>query len=134
MTEELKTQRQLLDIIAAMVYQTRLNVECLEGKIKKLKPSNLKDIVLLYCENERNWEAKFMRACKRFGLDEYMRKDLSSEELAYYNICCEFLRQSKDLESLSDVLEIAKEATDLSPVLTNLTAIINNHISKESNE
>lgn len=123
-------QLQALDTIAAMVYQTQLNLDCLNGKIKVLKQSPLKDVIICYIENQKDWMAKFHRGLKRIGLLEVMQKDLSSTELAYYSIICEFARQSKDMEGLSDLMEAANDIEDLGPVLTQVKALLFNYKNK----
>jgi hypothetical protein len=129
MTED-ERRTQAIDIIAAMVYQTQLNIDCLAEKIRKIPPSSLKDVVICYLENQRSWMQKFNRGLKMIGALQMMQRDLTSEELAYYSIICEFSRQGKDMESLADLVEIAADIDDLSPVLTQIKAILFNHQQK----
>lgn len=94
-----------LDMLAAMTYQTKFNIECLDGKVMKMPPSSLRDVVMLFIENQKSWLNKLMRGMKQIGIDKAMQKDLSSTDLAYYSIVCEFARQTHDLQSAADLME-----------------------------
>ena len=131
LTPEQQLEVQYVDIVAQMIYQTKLNIEVLQTGYKKLPPSSLRETSFYYCENQRQWMAKFDNALKRVKLYEMMNKDLNSTELSYYSICTSFLRMSLDLENISDLLELLKDAKDITPIMTNLKAIIQNHLNNE---
>lgn len=94
MTEVVNQQDDLqiiaLDFVAAMTYQTKLNVMCLERKAMKLNQSPLKDAVIMFVENQKNWMRKLIKGLDAIGLKENMERDLNSAELDYYNVICEF--------------------------------------------
>ena len=52
MTEQETNQLIALDYVAAMTYQTKLNVMCLEKKVMNLPASPLKDVVIIFVENQ----------------------------------------------------------------------------------
>jgi len=136
MTELQQKEIEYIDMIASMVYQTKLNIDSLDGKVKKLSPSSLRDTTILYLENQKNWLAKFNRGLKKVGLDQLMDKDLKSQDIAYYQICCEFLRQSRDLSGICEIIEAAMNVESLDPILPNIKALLFNHQTKNehSNE
>lgn len=108
-----------LDMLAAMTYQTKFNVESLERKAVKLPPSALKDVVILFVENQRSWVNKLLRGMRQIGIDKSMENDLNSVELPLYSIVCEYARQTHDLdaacnlmEHISAVVEIPKSIQD----------------------
>ena len=105
MSETKELELIALDFIAAMTYQTKLNVMCLENKVMKLPPGKLKDTVIYFVQNQRQWLSKLMRGLKEIGLKENMDRDLNSEELDYYNVICEFARQTFDMEGAADLME-----------------------------
>lgn len=102
-----------LDILASMAYQTKFNVECLDGKVMKMQPSPLRDVVLLFVENQKSWINKLMRGMKQIGIDKAMQEDLSSADLAYYSIVCEFARQTKDLAGAANLMEYISAADEI---------------------
>lgn len=102
-----------LDILASMAYQTKFNVECLDGKVMKMQPSPLRDVVLLFVENQKSWINKLMRGMKQIGIDKAMQDDLSSADLAYYSIVCEFARQTKDLAGAANLMEYISAADQI---------------------
>lgn len=102
-----------LDILASMAYQTKFNVECLDGKVMKMPPSPLRDVVLLFVENQKSWIKKLMRGMKQIGIDKAMQEDLSSADLAYYSIVCEFARQTKDLAGAANLMEYISAADNI---------------------
>jgi hypothetical protein len=102
-----------LDILASMAYQTKFNVECLDGKVMKLKPSPFRDVVMLFVENQKSWINKLMRGMKKIGIDKAMEQDLSSADLANYSIVCEFARQTKDLAGAANLMEYISAADSI---------------------
>lgn len=102
---EVDVQIFALDILAAMAYQTKFNIECLDGKVMKMQPSPLRDVVINFVENQKNWISKLMRGMRQIGIDHLMQKDLNSAELAYYSIICEFARQAHDYPAAADLME-----------------------------
>lgn len=102
-----------LDILASMAYQTKFNVECLDGKVMKMPPSPLRDVVLLFVENQKSWINKLMRGMKKIGIDKAMQDDLSSADLANYSIVCEFARQTRDLNAAANLMEYISAAEQI---------------------
>ncbi len=102
-----------LDFVAAMTYQTKLNVMCLERKALKLNPSPLKDAVILFVENQKNWLHKLMKGLDKIGLKETMDRDLNSEELDYYNVICQFARKTNDMSAAADLMEHIAQAKEI---------------------
>lgn len=102
-----------LDFVASMTYQTKLNVMCLERKVMKLKPGPLKDAVILFVENQKNWMRKLMKGLDAIGLKENMERDLNSAELDYYNVICEFARQTNDMQAAADLMEHIAQANEI---------------------
>lgn len=102
-----------LDILASMAYQTKFNVECLDGKVMKLKPSPFRDIVMLFVENQKSWINKLMRGMRKIGIDKAMQDDLNSADLANYSIVCEFARQTKDLNAAANLMEYISAADSI---------------------
>ena len=118
MVEEIINEKEVnqliaLDFVAAMTYQTKLNVMCLERKGKNLKPSPLKDAVMKFVKNEQNWLDKLMKGLDAIGLKENMERDLNSEELDYYNVICEFARQTYDMPAAADLMEHIAQAKEI---------------------
>lgn len=113
-TEEKEINASIaLDFIAAMSYQTKLNVMCLERKVMNLKPSPLKDIAILFVENQKNWLRKLIKGLDAIGLKENMERDLNSAELDYYNVICEFARQTNDMPAAADLMEHIAQAKEI---------------------
>lgn len=102
-----------LDMLASMTYQTKFNVESLERKAVKLPPSPLKDIVILFVENQRSWVNKLMRGMKKIGIDKSMENDLNSVELPLYSIVCEYARQTHDLDAACNLMEYISAASQI---------------------
>jgi len=102
-----------LDFVAAMTYQTKLNVMCLERKAMKLNPGPLKDAVIMFVENQKNWMRKLMKGLDKIGLKEIMDRDLNSEELDYYNVICEFARRTIDMPAAADLMEHISQAEEI---------------------
>lgn len=94
-----------LDFIASMVYQTKLNVLSLERKVMKLRPSSLKDVVILFVANQNNWLNKLMRGCKAIGLHKEMERDLTSDEIHFYSGICELARMTPDMEAAFNLMQ-----------------------------
>lgn len=105
MTDNDQLQLIALDHIAAMVYQTDLNIKCMERKVTKLPGSALKDVVILFVENQKNWLRKLMKGMEKIGIDQNMQRDLNSQEIDYYAVICEFARQTTDMEAAADIME-----------------------------
>ena len=102
-----------LDFVAAMTYQTKLNVMCLERKAMKLDPGPLKDAVIMFVENQKNWMRKLIKGLDKIGLKENMERDLNSAELDYYNVICEFARQTNDMPAAADLMEHIAQAKEI---------------------
>lgn len=102
-----------LDFVAAMIYQTKLNIMCMDRKVLKLPPSPLKDVVIMFVENQKNWMRKLMKGLDAIGLKENMERDLNSEELDYYNVICEFARQTNDMPAAADLMEHIAQAKEI---------------------
>ena len=94
-----------LDILASMAYQTKFNIDCLDGKVMKMPNSPLRDVVLLFVENQKSWINKLMRGMRKIGIHESMQEDLNSADLANYSIVCEFARQTHDLHAAANLME-----------------------------
>ena len=105
MTEKNELELIALDHIAAMVYQTKLNIMAMERKSMKLPQSKLKDVVILFVQNQKNWLNKLMKGLEKIELDGMMQRDLNSEELDYYAVICEFARQTYDMPAAADLME-----------------------------
>jgi hypothetical protein len=103
-----------LDMVALMTYQTKLNIDALDGNVKKMRPSPLKDVVLLFVQNQKNWIDKLMRGMRKIGIDQAMQKDLNSTDLKYYSIICEFARQAHDYPAAADLMEHIAAAEHIS--------------------
>lgn len=103
-----------LDFIAAMIYQTDLNVQCMRNKVMKL-PNNmpLKNVVILFVENQQNWLSKLMRGLKQIGMYDAMKRDLNSNEVQYYSIVCEFARQTHDIEAAANIMEALSRVEEI---------------------
>jgi hypothetical protein len=102
-----------LDMIASMAYQTKFNVLSLDGKVMKMPPSPLKDVVLLFVENQKSWLNKLMRGMRQIGIDKAMQDDLSSVDLANYAVVCEFARQTHDLHAAANLMEYISAAENI---------------------
>jgi len=74
------TEIEAIDIIAAVMYQNKLNLDILQGKLNKLPTGSFKDTFMLYIENQRNWLCKMERGLKKIGINAAMQKDLNSTE------------------------------------------------------
>jgi hypothetical protein len=104
-TDEQLMEILALDMVALMAYQTKLNVDALDGNVKKMRPSPLKDVVILFVQNQKNWMDKLMRGMRKIGIDDAMQRDLNSSDLKYYSIICEFARQAHDYPAAADLME-----------------------------
>lgn len=102
-----------LDHIAAMVYQTKLNIMAMERKAMKLPGSPLKDVVILFVQNQTNWLRKLMKGLEKIELDGMMQRDLNSEELDYYAVICEFARQTHDMPAAADLMEQISQCNEI---------------------
>lgn len=102
-----------LDILAAMAYQTKFNIECLDGKVMKMPPSSLRDVVLLFVENQKSWVNKLLRGMKQIGIHEAMQQDLNSVDLANYSVVCEFARQTHDLHAAANLMEYISASKEI---------------------
>jgi hypothetical protein len=136
LTKETQTQLIALDCLAQMIYLLHLTCEYCPYIAKRLPPSNLKDVVLYFGQNETNWKNKMLRALKGFktgGVDLHaaMVKDLESAELpAYFDIMTN-LKKARDLETIADLVGEMADVTDFSEIKGNLTALIRNQKYKE---
>lgn len=110
---EADIQLYALDMLASMTYQTKFNVETLEKKAIRLPPSPLKDIVIIFVENQRSWVNKLLRGMKKIGIDKSMENDLNSEELPLYSIVCEYARQTRDLHAAANLMEYISAAQEI---------------------
>ena len=115
MTKQQDTDMQLiaLDFIAAMTYQTKLNVDCLDNKLKYLRPSPLKDKVLYFVNNQKEWLRKLLDAMDRIGIRENMERDLNSTDLDHYCIITEFARKTIDMEGASNIMEAVSQCPEI---------------------
>ena len=102
-----------LDFIAAMTYQTKLNIDCLDKKVMNLKPSPLKDKVLYFVQNQKDWLRKLMAALDKIGIAESMQRDLDGVELDYYCIITEFARKTIDMEGAANIMEAVSECKEI---------------------
>ena len=102
-----------IDHIAAMIYQTELNIKCMERKVMKLKPCSLKDVVILYVENQKNWLRKLMNGMKSIDMKETMQTDLQSQDLDNYAVICEFARQTHDTDAAANLMEHISQCPDI---------------------
>ena len=102
-----------LDFIAAMTYQTKLNIDCLDKKVMNLRPSPLKDKVLYFVQNQKDWLRKLMAALDKIGIAESMQRDLDGVELDYYCIITEFARKTIDMEGAANIMEAVSECKEI---------------------
>ena len=102
-----------LDFIAAMTYQTKLNIDCLDKKVMNLRPSPLKDKVLYFVQNQKDWLRKLMAALDKIGIAESMQRDLDGVELDYYCIISEFARKTIDMEGAANIMEAVSECKEI---------------------
>lgn len=113
-TENFKDEVVALDFIASMTYQTKLNVECLENKVMKLQASSpIKDVVIYFVENQKNWVNKLMKGLQKVNLKDNMQRDLNSADLAYYSIVCEYARQTWDMLAAANLMEFISQAKEI---------------------
>lgn len=113
-TEDKQLELIALDFIAAMTYQTYLNVKCLNKKVMHLEPSKLKDVVIYFVQNQKDWTRKLMAGLERIGLKENMQRDLNGEELDYYCVITEFARQTHDMAAAANIMEAVSRAEYIS--------------------
>lgn len=113
-TEDKQLELIALDFIAAMTYQTHLNVQCLNKKVMHLEPSKLKDVVIYFVQNQKDWTRKLMSGLERIGLKENMERDLNGEELDYYCVITEFGRQTHDMAAAANIMEAVSKAESIS--------------------
>jgi hypothetical protein len=99
-----------LDFVAAMTYQTKLNVDALERKCMMLPTGSLKDATIGFVNNQKTWLSKLLRGLRQCGLEKNMQRDLDSTDIAYYSIVCEYARQTHDLQAAANIMEYVSEA------------------------
>jgi hypothetical protein len=124
-TDEQEMEIIALDMVALMAYQTKLNIDALDGNVKKMRPSALKDTVMGFVQNQKNWMDKLMRGMRKIGIDQAMQKDLNSIDLKYYSIICEFARQAHDYPAAADLMEHICAADSIpDDVINKITALL----------
>lgn len=115
MTDQQTQDMQLiaLDFIAAMTYQTKLNIDCLDKKVMYLRPSPLKDKVLYFVNNQKEWLRKLLSAMDKIGIRESMERDLNAVELDYYCIITEYARKTIDMEGAANIMEAVSQCPQI---------------------
>ena len=117
-----------LDFIAAMTYQTKLNIDCLDKKVMNLRPSPLKDKVLYFVQNQKDWLRKLMAALDKIGIAESMQRDLDGVELDYYCIITEFARKTIDMKGAANIMEAVSECKEITDQMQqSIIQILNQH-------
>lgn len=115
-----KTTIYALDIIAGIVYQSKINIQQLEFIARKIPQSSLKDVCLLFEENQKNWLNKVIRAAKNFGrvkgidIAQELESDINGDGLHALFNCISRLKMCRDLDSMDDILDRLVPYEDLS--------------------
>lgn len=126
MTKEDRTTIWALDIIAGIVYQTAINIQSIQLAYRKIPQCPLKDMALLFEENQKNWLNKVMKAAKNFGqikginFAETLQEDISGDGLIALFSCVSKLRMFSDLETMEDILDVLVKENDLQIALNKL--------------
>lgn len=133
-TEEETLHLSALDYVAAMTYQTQLNIDCLFNRVMHLKKSPLRDTVLYFVQNQKDWSVKLKKGLKAIGILENMERDLDSVELIYYSIVCEFARQTVDLEAAANLMEYISKAPMIpAHIQARIATILQQGITQDEN-
>jgi hypothetical protein len=123
-----KATVEIVDIIAGCAYQAQLTYDIMYEKVRKLEYSSLKNYMLNYVEKQQTDVKKLIRMIKESSYRNQLKEDLKSTDIAFYAAVCEFAREAKDLEHLAELVEIGKNVEDFQPIITQLRAIMLNHI------
>lgn len=127
-------QREMygLDCISSICYQTKANVDLLELTQPYLHAGKLKDLVIYFRQNQKDWLDRMLRAIKEFGkirgIDWHtaMKNDLDGSPLVAMTDIIRNLYQVKDMEGVATLVEEATLIEDLTPVIQQIKFIIQN--------
>lgn len=130
-TKEDKTRLYALDCISQMAYMSKMNIEYCSMALKFLPQTAIKDTVMYYRENQQNWLSRIMKSLKDYkfaGVDIYtaMKDDLDGMPMVAMFDIIGNLKKTQDMEAVATIVEEVAGIEDLSPILTNIVAIIRN--------
>lgn len=136
MTQEQKTLYGL-DCIAEIAYFSSISIAYLDVVLKFIPQSSVKDAVLFWQETQKRWLDKTMRAARHFSMKnniplyDDLKSDIEGDGLLALFECIKVLKKTRDLESVSDILEESSGLIEMSPTLkTQIIALIRNEKNK----
>lgn len=118
--------------IATMITHTQLNIDSLDTRVMHMKPCALKDVVIVFVQNQKDWLRKLKKAMASSGLQENAQRDLDAVELIYYGIIIEYARQAIQMEAVAKIME-AVATTDYIPdtIVERLVSILKSGLSQD---
>lgn len=136
-TKQFEQQVYALDCLSQMAYWSKINIEYCKTAARNLPAGGLKDAVIFYHQQEENWLNKIIRGLKGHkanGVDIYsaMKEDLEDIPMVVMFDIISDLKKAQDMEGISEIVKELSTLKSISPILTNLQAIIRNQKNKEN--
>jgi hypothetical protein len=132
----IQVQMYGIECLSQICYWSFINIEYCSTVSKNLPAGKLKDLMIYYQQNQREWLRKIMGALKGYkagelDLHKSMQQDLDDIPLWVMFAIISDLKRAMDMEGISEVVKEMSELKDASPILTQLKAIIKNEKYKQ---